>query len=1403
MDIGTVEGTIRLRDEFADVFRRFDRSLKDLDRQIDDIGGGKGKSGGLGRLIDQSEDLTRGMTRVGTAIGVGVLLPMAAVGKVTSDFENAFANAVKTVDGLDVDAFGVLNREAKELREEVIGLSKTIPVSAAELANLAAVGGQFGVGRSELIKFTDTVAKLGVAVDGISAENAAAGLAQIRAILGPANADFERLASTLVDLGNKGSSTEATILETARRFASAGSAAGASAADIFGMSAAVSNLGFEAEVGGTVLSKTFLEITRAVETGGAELDKFAKVAGVSSAEFASAWGSNATNTFEMLIGKLGELNAAGGNMAVTMEDLFGKDIRQTQIVQSLALAQGNLSKAINDGRTAYQQNTALAEEARKKYATFENQLKLFRNEIQAVAIDLGGPLLQALRDALSASRPLLDMVGTLAGEFTALPEPMRKVIVMAGLGVGLAGVLLVLTAKGVEAIRMLRDMRGALIGLGAAQGAAGGIGVLSGALGSLKSTIAGLVALLPAGAGLAGLLGLTGGLGFAAAAKGVDDYRVKLEGMSAQQAILQAASQAAGRSITNYADAWGIAKAAISNAAESQKDLTAEQVRLKQALDAANPFLSTAAAEAAVLAGQSAIASRGLGSVAAVGNAMVGSLKAVGDGYRQIVVSTAAATSSTASYTDILARTKAEAAALTPAVRAQLSAFLELGGNVEEAAKQFKISEGAVRAFQSTTKASTKDAREFSEAMKKAADEASRLQEDARLGTIGFGDIEQAALMANAISKFPPGFKATKEAAAEMKAVVDKGIKAIVALSLPIPKYMKDASASMVDLSRKAGTLEDDFDMAAVAYQKIGKDDFSPTVQSIDQAARNTLQWANYLDMVVGQVAQLSAPGTLEFFKNAASAKPPTGWTKVGASIGDVFSDIPSIMQRAFEGGGGLEGAMKSIGTALADAITRPLLAAAKEMGARVSGAISAGVAASGALGGAVGGNTGALIASTASAIGGAALTTTALGVAAKTSMVAMVGLSAATLGIGAAAVGVYLLYKRFFTVSKEVKEARKQVQSFQEELWKTATAQQQVEAQGQGWAATLIVTRDAYQRMGKTAAEAERDVAALLNTKKPDEARAAMQKINEVVGTFRAHLKAANDQFTPLLEKGTELGQRLPESLLLAIQELRVMGDLTEENIALFDRLAGAQAIDYKKFEEAAGRYKINPDALGLGYQQSRTDATAKQMIDDVDILLKGGATMGTILHGMKEEISQVVAESIKFGTVIPENMRPWIEELARTGQLIDENGNAITDLSTLKFGDELKTSFDEITEALLELIATLKGPFVDAIKNAPKSADFDFNFRENWERRDMPANEPTAMAKGGILNRPTFVAGEAGAEIVSPLDDYHNAMLRSFALGGGGNGRPANITFVIGGQAVARATLPYLADEMEIQGI
>lgn len=96
----------------------------------------------------------------------------------------------------------------------------------------------------------------------------------------------------------------------------------------------------------------------------------------------------------------------------------------------------------------------------------------------------------------------------------------------------------------------------------------------------------------------------------------------------------------------------------------------------------------------------------------------------------------------------------------------------------------------------------------------------------------------------------------------------------------------------------------------------------------------------------------------------------------------------------------------------------------------------------------------------------------------------------------------------------------------------------------------------------------------------------------------------------------------------------------------------------------------------------------TATGIIDAFDELIAGGADYNGVLEGMQDEIGAVVRNSLKFGTEIPANMKPWIEELAKSGRLLDDNGEKITDTSKLKFGGEIKKGLDDVVLKLQEMI-------------------------------------------------------------------------------------------------------------------
>ncbi|MGH2096073.1 phage tail tape measure protein, partial [Enterococcus faecalis] len=74
--------------------------------------------------------------------------------------------------------------------------------------------------------------------------------------------------------------------------------------------------------------------------------------------------------------------------------------------------------AVKRGNSAFKENTALANEAGKRYETTEAKLGMLKNEFVNMGIDLGGPFVDALRSALQASKPLVETLGKMAKAFS-------------------------------------------------------------------------------------------------------------------------------------------------------------------------------------------------------------------------------------------------------------------------------------------------------------------------------------------------------------------------------------------------------------------------------------------------------------------------------------------------------------------------------------------------------------------------------------------------------------------------------------------------------------------------------------------------------------------------------------------------------------------------------------------------------------------------------------------------------------------------------------------------------------------------------------------------------------------------------------------------------------------------
>ena len=444
-------------------------------------------------------DVSRNLALAGTGfLALGAL----SIG-FAAKWEHAFAGVARTT--------GAVGPELEAIRQSLVGLSTSMPVSFTALSEIASLGAQMGIQTSGIAAYTSVIAKL-TATTNLTGDAAGKALGRFQAFFSEVNGGegdqslavssntFSNLASSILKVGVNSVATESGIVNVATQVSSMGSYAGMTADQVVGLAGAMSSVGVPPELSRGVITRLFTTMGKAVSENGAALNNFGKVAGVSGEEFKAAWGTeDFGHVFVDFIAGLNQIPDSAGGAVSALKEMGITGSRDVPVLMRLAgaansagQAGGLLAQTMNDARSGWHSNTELAIQYAKINDTVVSRLKVLGQAFEAMFASMGsgslGPikgLLSFMTDLVKGFASMGESAPVLANTLTGLSLVGGAVLLLAGAAARMGGVLAgfgqALTVMGVSAVgasnavRMLGFAMGALGVVTAVAAIVGGI----------------------------------------------------------------------------------------------------------------------------------------------------------------------------------------------------------------------------------------------------------------------------------------------------------------------------------------------------------------------------------------------------------------------------------------------------------------------------------------------------------------------------------------------------------------------------------------------------------------------------------------------------------------------------------------------------------------------------------------------------------------------------------------------------------------------------------------------------------------------------------------------------------------------------------------------------------------
>lgn len=453
-----------LKDQFSRTADQINRKFKDLDQTTD-------------RLMNKMQHGMKvakvglGMMAAGGLI-VGALAP--AVMK-TAELSDKMADVRKTT--------GMAAMEAENLKKSLYALDTR--TSIGELLDISTISGQMGVASDQILGFTSAMDKAVVALGdefGGGADQVASTLGGVRNVLSDIKSanigdDLLHIANALNELGASGIATSPVLSDFATRMGGMGISLGMTSGEVLGLSAVMQESAISSERGSSAVIQSMLKMTT-------HIDDFAKIAGVSGANFKQMVNNDILGAFKAVVKGATSGGVSATDFAATLDALGLDGVRTSETFALLSKNLDMVDDKVRMATNALGGMDSVMNEFNIKNNTLQATLDKAANRwerlldiVGGAAATVFGPIVQALTKMIDLFADFAAtgfgqwLIGTIAAIGSALVVVGGIVAAIGAFKMALAGAQLAMTAFGLTASAVFPPLLIAVAVIGAVVGA--------------------------------------------------------------------------------------------------------------------------------------------------------------------------------------------------------------------------------------------------------------------------------------------------------------------------------------------------------------------------------------------------------------------------------------------------------------------------------------------------------------------------------------------------------------------------------------------------------------------------------------------------------------------------------------------------------------------------------------------------------------------------------------------------------------------------------------------------------------------------------------------------------------------------------------------------------------------